>query len=89
MISVGRLQSVHALRRRRLEGRSNIPARAATPLFIQPEVEMILSHSGAFPLCMCVFGVVWVTDGALLSRAALGHPIPELLCTAEPRLTEL
>ena len=61
MIRAGRLRSVHALRRGLLEGSSNIPAGA--PLLIQPEVEMTLSHSGAFPLCLCVLEVVRATDG--------------------------
>lgn len=43
------------------EGQECIPASGATPLFIQPEVEMILSHSGAFPLCTRVFRVVLAT----------------------------
>lgn len=44
-------------------GQECIPASAATPLFIQPEVEMIFSHSGAFPLCTCVcLGVVSATE---------------------------
>lgn len=42
-------------------GQERIP-----PLFIPPEVEMILSHSGAFPLCTRVFGVVPATEGPLL-----------------------
>ncbi len=53
-------------------GQECIPASAATPLFIQTEVEMILSHSGAFPLCTCVFGVVSATEkpAPSLGRAA-------------------
>lgn len=39
-----------------------------------PEVERILPHSGAFPLCTCVFGVVRATDGALSLGAGLGRP---------------
>lgn len=59
-------------------GQEYIPASGATPLFIQPEVEMILSHSGAFPLCTCVFRVVSATVGPLLHWA--GPPRPDRCC---------
>lgn len=60
------------------EGQERIPASGATPLFIQPEVEMILSHSGAFPLCTCVFWVVPATGSPLPHWA--GPPRPERSC---------
>lgn len=55
-------------------GQECIPTSAATLLFIQPEVEMILSHSGAFPLCTCVFRVVPATASPLLHWAGLPRP---------------
>lgn len=69
MISVGCLQTMYTLWCLRLWA-ERIP-----PLFIPPEVEMILSHSGAFPLCTRVFGVVPATEGPLLCGA--GPPRPE------------
>lgn len=53
-------------------GQECIPVCGA--LFIQPEVEMILSHSGTFPLCTCVFRVVSATESPLLHWARPPHP---------------
>lgn len=48
---------IHTLRHTPV-GQQCIPVTGATALLIQPEVEMILAHSGAFPLCTCVLRVV-------------------------------
>lgn len=58
-------------------GQECIPASAATPLFIQPEVEMILALTvGPSPLCTCVFRVVSATTKKKkpVSFIGPGHP---------------